>query len=399
MPVDHIASRGGPGDGEHLLANLLHFARLLRRLGFQVSASQLSDLAEALTTVNVGQRSDFYYTTRAFLVHHPDERETFDRAFDLFWSGRLNHSHLQLGSRVLRAASVSQSQLPVSSQPPLRAGARQADEPAPDVPEARPDLDVPATYSPWEILRHKDFAAFTDEELGLAVQVIEDIKWQVGHRRTRRQMRVVKRTARLHLPDTMRRSLHLQGEIVQLAWTRPKTKPRPLVVICDISGSMERYSRVLLRLMHALQHTGQPVEAFVFGTRLTRITPALRQKDVDSAVREVAQVVLDWSGGTRIGESLKTFNYRWGRRVLRRGALALIISDGWDRGDLALLKREIARLRRSVHRLLWLNPLLGTPDYQPLAQGMQTVLPYVDDFLPAHNLASLGRIASQLASM
>lgn len=399
MPAECVASRARPDGGEPLLANLLHFGRLLRRLGFQVSTSQLGDLVEALTLVDVAQRSDFYYTTRAFLVHHPDEREAFDRAFDLFWSGLLRHGHFQLASRVLRATSANPSQLPVSQQPPLRAGVHRPDELPPDLPEARPDIDVPATYSPWEILRHKDFAAFTDDELTLATQVIEDIVWRVGQRRTRRQRRVARRTARLHLPDTIRRSLRQQGEIVQLAWTRSKTKPRPLVVICDISGSMERYSRVLLRLMHALQHIGQPVEAFVFGTRLTRITPALRRRDVDSAVQEVAQVVLDWSGGTRIGESLKAFNYRWGRRVLRRGALAVIISDGWDRGDLALLKQEIARLRRSVHRLLWLNPLLGSPDYQPLAQGMQTVLPYVDDFLPAHNLASLGQIASRLASL
>jgi len=399
MPAEHVAPRAGSGQEDHLLANLLHFARLLRGVGFQVSVSQLSDLAEALTLVDIAQRADFYYTTRAFLVHNPDERETFDRAFDLFWRGLLEHSRLQLGRRALHATSLKPAQPPLSRQPPLIAGTYQADEPPLGVPETQPDIEVPPTYSPWEILRHKDFAAFTDEELALAGQVIEDITWRVSQRRTRRQIRVAKRTSRLHLPDTVRRSLRLQGEIVDLAYTRPKAKPRPLVVICDISGSMERYSRVLLRLMHALQHTGQPVEAFVFGTRLTRITPALRHKDVDTAVREVAEAVLDWSGGTRIGESLKTFNYRWGRRVLRRGALALIISDGWDRGDLALLKQEIARLRRSVQRLLWLNPLLGTPDYQPLAQGMQTVLPYVDDFLPARDLASLGRLASRLASL
>jgi hypothetical protein len=181
-----------------------------------------------------------------------------------------------------------------------------------------------------------------------------------------------------------------------LEWQQRKNKPRPLVVICDISGSMERYSRLFLYFLYALTQGTQRVEVFVFGTRLTRLTPALRYKDVDQAVRRTSQTVLDWSGGTRIGESLRTFNYLWARRVLGRGAVLLFISDGWDRGEINLLEKEMARLRRSVSRLFWLNPLLGSPDYQPLVRGIQAALPYIDEFLPLHNLESFERLRNKI---
>ena len=183
------------------------------------------------------------------------------------------------------------------------------------------------------------------------------------------------------------------GEILQLAWNCRIHKPRPMVVLCDISGSMERYSRLFLHFMYALVQGNKHIETFVFGTRLTRLTPALRYKDVDFVLSRVSEQVLDWSGGTRIGESLKTFNYVWARRVLGRGAVLVILSDGWDRGNAALLEREISRLQRSVSKLIWLNPLIGSPDYQPLVRGIRTVLPYVDEFLPFHNLESLERFA------
>jgi uncharacterized protein with von Willebrand factor type A (vWA) domain len=167
-------------------------------------------------------------------------------------------------------------------------------------------------------------------------------------------------------------------------------------VLCDISGSMERYSRLFLHFLYALAQGPHRVEVFVFGTRLTRLTPALRHKDLDQAVRRTTQAVLDWSGGTRIGESLKTFNYLWARRVLGRGAVLIMISDGWDRGEITLLDAEMARLRRNVSRLIWLNPLLGAPEYQPLVRGIQIALPYVDEFLPLHNLDSFEELGESL---
>jgi len=202
------------------------------------------------------------------------------------------------------------------------------------------------------------------------------------------------------LRRTLRRSLRSEGEIFSWSYREPKSKPRPLIVIADISGSMERYTRLLLHFIYGMKSAlSQPVEAFVFSTRLTRITRPLQIRDLDLALKNVGQLVNDWAGGTRIGESLKTFNFQWGRRVLGRGAVVLIISDGWDRGDVAVLKREMARLKRNCHRLIWLNPLLGAPDYEPLTRGIQAALPSIDNFLPVHNLASLEDLANRLANL
>jgi uncharacterized protein with von Willebrand factor type A (vWA) domain len=204
----------------------------------------------------------------------------------------------------------------------------------------------------------------------------------------------------LDLRRTLRRSLRAGGEVFSWAYREPKLKPRPLVIIADISGSMERYTRVLLHFIYGMKAgLAQRVEAFVFSTRLTRITRPLQIRDLDLALKNVGELVNDWAGGTRIGESLKMFNFQWGRRVLGRGAVVLIISDGWDRGNVELLKREMARLKRNCHRLIWLNPLLGAPDYEPLTRGIQAALPHIDDFLPVHNLASLEDLADRLAEL
>ncbi len=198
----------------------------------------------------------------------------------------------------------------------------------------------------------------------------------------------------------MRRNLRYGGEIFDWAEREPKRKPRPLVIIADVSGSMERYTRLLLLFTYGLARAlEQKVEAFVFSTRLTRITRQLRERNLERALREVSHAVPDWSGGTRIGEALRSFNFDWGRRVLGRGALTLVISDGWDCGDPQVLRDEIARLQRSSRRLIWLNPLLGSPDYEPLTRGIQTALPYIDDFLPVHNLASLEDLAEHLGNL
>ncbi len=198
------------------------------------------------------------------------------------------------------------------------------------------------------------------------------------------------------LVEMLRQNLRHGGEQLQLAWQRRKQKRRPLVVICDISGSMERYARILLKFVYLISSGLQKVEAFVFSTRLTRVTRQLKERDIDIALDQAVAIIHDWGGGTRIGEALKTFNYEWGRRVLGQGAIVLIISDGWDRGDIELLEREMRRLQLSAHRLIWLNPLLGSENYEPLTRGIQTALPYVDDFMPVHNLASLEQLGDLL---
>jgi uncharacterized protein with von Willebrand factor type A (vWA) domain len=222
--------------------------------------------------------------------------------------------------------------------------------------------------------------------------------WRLGTRQTRRRERATHGEF-IDYRATLRRSLRHGGVPLELRRRRRKERMRPLVVICDISGSMDRYARLLLRFVHALEHGLDAVEVFVFGTRLTRITRQLRKRDVDDAITDVVKAVEDWSGGTRIGEAIKAFNYRWSRRVLRSGATVVIISDGWDRGDPVLLGREMARLQRSCRRLIWLNPLLGAPGYQPLTQGIRAALPFVDDFLPIHNLQSLEALADILCAV
>jgi uncharacterized protein with von Willebrand factor type A (vWA) domain len=259
-------------------------------------------------------------------------------------------------------------------------------------------VEIQQTYSAVEVLRHKNFEAFTWDEVQRAKQLMAEMTWRVGKRATRRKEPVAHGT-HLDMRRVIRRNLKYGGEFLDLAWKQIKFKPRPLVVLCDISGSMEQYSRMLLHFIHTLSNGLDRVETFLFGTRLTRITRQLARKDIDDAVGEVVKVVQDWGGGTRIGDAIKTFNYRWARRVAARGAVVLIISDGWDRGDVDVLRGEIARLQKSCFRLIWLNPLLGLPDYQPLTQGLQAALPFVDDFLSAHNLASLeilGRTLNQL---
>ena len=231
--------------------------------------------------------------------------------------------------------------------------------------------------------------------------MIRTTAWELEQWRTRRKAPTPRRHA-LDMRRTLRRNLRYGCEPLTLAWRRPKLKRRPLVVICDVSGSMEHYSRLLLKFVYVISNCLDKVEAFVFSTRLTRITRQLQCGDVDASLDQVAVSIHDWGGGTRLGDALKTFNYEWGRRVLGRGAVVLLVSDGLDRGDIDLLEREMQRLQLSCQRLIWLNPLLGSTDYQPLARGMHTALPYVDDFLPVHNLASLehlGRVLERLGSI
>jgi hypothetical protein len=386
----------------NLLPNLLHFGRILRALGLKISAGQLSDLARALTLINITNRQDFYFTSRGLLVTNPNDFDRFDQAFDLFWSG-MSEWLLSL-SLAPHLRQPEEGEQPVESPDPIIAPGQEdqayGEEGNQDGEEEPADeVESSALYSPVELLRHKNFAEFSEEEKRLVKQAMARLIWQFNSRQTRRLRRTSKRTRYIDLRGAIRANTRNGGEIVQLRWRRRKTKPRPLVVICDISGSMDSYSRLFLHFIHSLSQDVRHVEAFAFGTRLTHLTPALRQSDVDSAVDKISHLVDDWSGGTRIGESLKTFNYRWSRRVLGWGATVLIISDGWERGDLDLLDREMDRLSRSVHRLIWLNPLAGTPGYQPLVGGIQTVLPYCDDFLPLHNLHSLEQVVSRLGAV
>ena len=378
-----------------LLHNLLLFGRVLRGLGLDVNPGRMMDLVSALDYIEIGNKSDFFYAARTLLVHEREDLELFDEAFELFWRKPVASWDIELQGLTRRKKSTK----PIVMPPPLKDEPPPAAEDSDSAPkEVRTVIEVTRTYSSREVLRHKDFSQMSAEESEAVKQMMSQLFWKVSERRTRRH-----RPGKGHLMDlrrTLRRSLRSEGEIFSWAYREPKLKPRPLVVIADISGSMERYTRLLLHFIYGMKSAlTQPVEAFVFSTRLTRITRPLQIRDLDLALKNVGQVVHDWAGGTRIGESLKSFNFEWGRRVLGRGAVVLIISDGWDRGDVDLLKHEMTRLKRNCHRLIWLNPLLGAPDYEPLTRGIQAALPNIDNFLPVHNLASLEDLANRLADL
>jgi uncharacterized protein with von Willebrand factor type A (vWA) domain len=377
-----------------LLHNLLLFGRLLRRLGLDVNPGRMIDLVQALQYVEIGHRPDFYHACRSLLVHDRADVVLFDQAFELFWRRPAGHwLEVEWAGRGRGAPRPR----PVIG-PPAPDRPAQRRPPDPDEPAATeiPVIEITATYSARELLRRKEFSELTGDEIDAIQRMMGEIIWELGQRRSRRQRPGPGRA--IDMRRSLRRSLRLGGELIELKYRRRQLKPRPLVIIADTSGSMERYTRLLLHFIYGLSRSlEQPVEAFVFSTRLTCISRPLRDRDVERAMREVSRSVPDWSGGTRIGDALKRFNQDWARRVLGRGAVVLLISDGWDRGDPVLLQKEIGRLQRSCHRLIWLNPLLGSPDYRPLTRGMQAALPYIDDFMPVHNLASLEELAQHLS--
>lgn len=371
----------------YFLSNLLLFARLLREIGFSVSPEQVSDLARILQKIGVTRRENVYHAARAIFVTKQSEIAIFDRAFDLFFAiqGKPQQNVIDPTQapvkRALRPKTIQQ--LAEEAKQNAEGGGKN------NAPESE---EIPF-YSSAEILRTKRFDQFTAEELRAARRLVEQMQWRVGVRKTRRYKRIA-RGARLDLSRALRRNLKHGAELYDLPARERKFKPRPLIILADISGSMERYARMVLHLVHALSASdvASHAETFVFSTRLTRITNDLKRKSVDSALVRVSARVQDIGGGTRIGDALRTFNYQWARRVLRNGAVVLVISDGWDCGDLELLRDEMARLQKSCSRLIWLNPLLGNTAFRADAQGLQIALPYVDDHLPVHNLESLEQL-------
>ena len=371
----------------HLLQNLTRFARLLRSLGLAIPAGSTVEAARAVQCIDIGQRDEFRLALRTVLIRRAEDLQVFDRAFRAFWS-RPSGTSTRLDLRPL--GSDRRLGDPVVEMESL------ANAPDGDGREGEELLERVriSTYSDLEILREKDFKNLSSEETAQAVRLLQNLQWRPSPRRSKRWM-----AGPGAAPDARRllaRIARREDDPAPLPTKARKQAPRKLVLICDISGSMERYTRMLLWFACCLTGSLGRVESFVFATRLTRITKKLSGGRAGSPLREIARVVPDWSGGTRIGETLRAFNMQWSRRVLGNGAVVLIVSDGWDRGDPTAMRREVSRLRRSCHRLVWLSPLLGAPEYKPLTRGLQAALPYVDDFLPVHNLASLDRLAAHL---
>jgi uncharacterized protein len=376
-------------EGGQLLHNLLLFGRVCKVLGMDITPNGMIEVAHALAYIDLAKRQDVYHAMRTLMVNRQRDLELFDQAFDLFWRRRTDDwTALDLPSPAAQPPKGMKFLMPAGADP-------QAENAA-----TTPELNLTAvmpTYSDQETLRHKDFAEMTPEEVALASKAMKRLPHSLGFRRTRR-FRPGKGPT-IDLRRTLRENMRYHGEILRLPTNTLKVKPRPVVLICDISGSMERYTRIFLHFMHTFASSLDQVESFVFSVRLTRITHQIRSKSVDRALQEVGALVNDWGGGTKTGEALRAFNYRWSRRVLGRGAVVLVITDGWDRGDPDLLRQETARLQRSCYRLIWLNPLLDLPQYEPLTRGAQAMLPYVDNFLPLRNLRNLEMVIQALQKL
>lgn len=402
--------------GERLLYRLTEFGRLLWEVGINVGPRRMLDLAQTLDYIDITNKEDFYNTLKCCLLAKHEQEPIFDQMFRYYWfirnkqqkSGqakgaakreerqmRLPPSELKRLAEHLNASSEMQRELRNEMRQTERSRKAEQAERDDDDDTAEPQG---AAYSAIERLRKKDFENFTWDEVQEAKKLMAEMRWSLGMRTTRRK-RPVRNGSYPDMRRIVRRNLKYGSELIELTWREIKHKPRPLVIICDISGSMSLYSRLLLHFIHTISNGLLNVEAFVFGTRLTRITRQLKRRDVDDAVRDVSKSVQDWSGGTRIGDAVHHFNHKWAKRVLGRGAVVLLISDGWDRGDTQMLEVEMDRLQHSCHRLIWLNPLLGSPDYRPLTIGMKTALPFIDNFLPAHNLNSLINLGNLLSSI
>ena len=369
----------------HFLDNLLIFGRVLRRLGLEVHVGRLLDVTEALQHVDIGSRDEVYYTCRSLLVHRHEDLETFDVAFDAFWR---DHGQQEAADQARSSPHETDSRS-VLQETESRATI--------DDLEADAASGALRTWSNADVIADKDFAEFTGEEMALARAALDRLVWNPGERRTRHW--VAGRGSRIDLRRALARSIRTGGDVVALPRRRRRMRPRPIVLLCDVSGSMEHYSRMLLQFVHAMGRRHRRFEAFLFSTRLTRITRELRRSHLDEAVAAVSRSVPDWSGGTRIGDALRLFHQRWARVVLHRGPVVLLISDGWDRGDPSVLRDQVARLQRSCHRLIWLNPLIGTTDYAPLTRGLVAALPFLDDFLPVRTLSNLSDLALHLNAL
>ncbi|MDZ4826156.1 MAG: VWA domain-containing protein [Actinomycetota bacterium] len=359
------------------------FTRLLRGAGLDVPVGATLQFAEALASVGLERREHVYWAGRSTLVKRPEHNDTYDRAFNAFWHGI--------------AAADNDGRVDDSVALVL---AFDAPMPTVENDEDVDEVDAPVVsvrWSPSEVLRHRDFAAYTPAEFAEARRLMADLRF-VGALRPSRRRRPTKRGR--GTPDvrrTVRRALRAGGEPVSRAFLAPGVQTRRLVLLLDVSGSMEPYARAFVRFLHAAVVGRSRVEAFALGTRVTRITRELSSRDPDAAIRAAANRVVDWSGGTRLGECVKVFNDTWGVRGTARGAVVVILSDGWDRGDPEVLAEQMARLSRVAYKVVWVNPLKATEGYAPLAQGMAAALPHVDAFVEGHSLAALEELAEVIS--
>jgi len=384
------------GTGGRLVENVMHFGRVLRKAGLPIGPGQVLKSIEALRAVEITDRDQFYWALHAALVNRRDQRELFDQAFHVFWRNpRILDRMMSMVLPDMEAPDVpgqEEDQLIRRVADALSAAEGTVRR------EEKPEVEVHAemTWSDEEVLRGMDFEAMSADEMELAKRAMARMRLPIAERPIRR-FRPNPAGRRADLRATLRPQLRSGGDIMPLKRKKRLRRPPPLVILCDISGSMAQYSRMLLHFMHALTNDRDRVHTFLFGTRLTNVTRYLRQKDIDAALEQISEVVEDWSGGTRLGTCLRDFNQHWSRRVLGQGAVVLLITDGLDRDGGDGLSREMERLHKSCRRLIWLNPLLRFEGFEPRSLGARAMMPHVDEFRPAHNLNSLADLASVLS--
>jgi uncharacterized protein with von Willebrand factor type A (vWA) domain len=390
-----------PEDGK-LAHNIAHFARALRKAGLPVGPGRTLDAVKAVAAAGFDRREDFYFTLQAIFVSRPEERSTFAQVFRLFWRDPRYLDHM-MSLMLPQVHGVQEDRIAQAAE--KRAAEALLDGQLPPPPRDTADgeqieIDATATMSAEERLKTLDFEQMSTEEIAAAKRMLAKLSLPVKPLKTRRSAPSTL-TARIDARRTLRNAMRTGGEIAALARKAPVTRWPNLVVLCDISGSMADYSRMVLHFVHAVANQkGQgwaKVHAFTFGTRLTNITRHLRARDVDAALKAAGSEAQDWSGGTRIGQSLHAFNRDWSRRVLGQGAVVLLITDGLDRDDAALLARETERLHLSCRRLIWLNPLLRWTGFAPRAQGIRAILPHVDSFRAGHSIASLEALGQAIS--
>jgi len=382
-----------------LAENVMHFARLLRAAGLRIGPDRVLDCVKALDIACAHQfpprRDDWYWTMSAALLSRHEQQPVFDQAFAIFWRDpKLTEKMMQalLPQAYGRTATPEREQ----SQRLTDALLKQQRE-VHEREEQRIDVEARLTFSAREVLQRMDFDTMSAAELAEAKKMLSELRLPLPLVRTRR-FRAHPQGTRIDLRKTLKKSLRDGADIIDLVRSSPRELHPPLVVLCDISGSMNPYSRMFLHFLHAITNDRDRVTVFVFGTRLTNITRQLRHRDVDVAMAKVAEAIQDWSGGTRIGASLREFNYRWGRRVLGQNACVLLVSDGLDREAGEGLGEEMERLAKSCRTLVWLNPLLRYEKFEARPAGVRAMLPHVDLFLPVHNLKTLVDLARTLSS-
>jgi uncharacterized protein with von Willebrand factor type A (vWA) domain len=380
---------------EEALERLIGFGRELRRRGLPVGTGRIVTFCRAAGALGALDRTDLYWAGRSSLISRPEDAEAFDAAFDAWFRAGSQDIGLPVAVPEDRGGPQGSTEgiegLVLDEDRVVAKEWHALD----GEDETEGEAAVRIVASAVEVLREKSFAELSEQERARVAHLIRRLAVRVPTRRTRRY-RPASAGARFDVKRTIRRSLRTQGEPFHRAWRSRGTRSRPLVLILDISGSMAPFARALLQFAFAAMAAGRRVEVFCFGTRLTRVTRTLRTKDPDRAMHEVGRLVADWEGGTRIGESLKSLLDEWSQRAALRGAVAVICSDGLERGEPELMRDQMARLRRLVHRIVWVNPLKGSPRYEPLARGMAAALPSIDVFLPGHNLESLEELSRAL---